>query len=47
MQQMVRKYNKNVCLQEFEEEDLDQRKVEFVRKSQEEGKLVSNWEVPY
>ena len=46
-QQMASKYSREVHLQEFEEGDLDLRKVELFRKSQEEGKLAPNWEGPY
>ena len=46
-QQMVRKYNKQVTSQEFEERDLVLKKVELQRKPQGERKLASNWERPY
>ena len=41
-QQITRKYNKKVNLQEFEEADLVLRKVELQRKPQREGKLAPN-----
>ena len=46
-QQMARKYNKKVTLQEFEEGNLVLRKVELARKPRGEGKLALNWEGPY
>ena len=46
-QQIVRKHNKKVNLQEFEEGDLVLRKLKSQRKPQGKVKLAPNWEAPY
>ena len=43
-QQMARKYNRKVYLQEFKKGDLILRIVELARKLQGDGKLAPNWE---